>query len=94
MANKESGQIIDQMAGLGMGICCPDHVHMLTAVPPKYAVSEVIGFIKGKSAIHLTRVYSLDRGQRYFLRARSLQPPVIQTVISVLLISLPPALSR
>jgi putative transposase len=29
-----------------------DHVHMLIAIPPKYAVSQVIGFIKGKSAIH------------------------------------------
>ena len=30
----------------------PDHVHMLLSVPPKYSVSSVIGFIKGKSAIH------------------------------------------
>jgi putative transposase len=35
----------------------PDHVHMLIAIPPKYAVSQVIGFIKGKSAIHVARVY-------------------------------------
>ncbi len=34
-----------------------DHVHMLIAIPPKYAVSQVVGFIKGKSAIHLARVY-------------------------------------
>ena len=34
-----------------------DHVHMLIAIPPKYAVSQVIGFIKGKSAIHLARTY-------------------------------------
>jgi putative transposase len=31
----------------------PDHVHMLLSIPPKYAVSQVVGFIKGKSAIHL-----------------------------------------
>ena len=30
----------------------PDHVHMMISIPPKYAVSQVIGFIKGKSAIH------------------------------------------
>jgi putative transposase len=30
-----------------------DHVHMLLSVPPKYAVSQVVGYIKGKSAIHL-----------------------------------------
>ena len=33
-----------------------DHVHMLIAIPPKYAVAQVVGFIKGKSAIHLARV--------------------------------------
>jgi putative transposase len=30
---------------------------MLISIPPKYAVSQVIGFIKGKSAIHVARVY-------------------------------------
>ena len=35
-----------------------DHVHILLSIPPKYAVSQVVGFIKGKSAIHLARVYA------------------------------------
>ena len=35
----------------------PDHVHMMISIPPKYAVSQVIEYIKGKSAIHLARVY-------------------------------------
>ena len=35
-----------------------DHVHMMIAIPPKYAVSQVVGFIKGKSAIHLARSYA------------------------------------
>lgn len=30
-----------------------DHVHMLISIPPKYSVAQVIGFIKGKSAIHI-----------------------------------------
>jgi putative transposase len=34
-----------------------DHVHMMMSIPPKYAVSQVVGFIKGKGAIHLARVY-------------------------------------
>jgi putative transposase len=34
-----------------------DHVHMMISIPPKYAVSSVVGFIKGKSAIHLARTY-------------------------------------
>ena len=34
-----------------------DHVHMLLSIPPKCAVSQVVGYMKGKSAIHLARVY-------------------------------------
>lgn len=34
-----------------------DHVHMMISIPPKYAVSNVVGYIKGKSAIHLARTY-------------------------------------
>jgi putative transposase len=34
-----------------------DHVHMLISIPPKYAVSQVVGYIKRKSAIHLARTY-------------------------------------
>jgi putative transposase len=34
-----------------------DHVHMMIAIPPKYSVSQVIGFIKGKSAIHPAKVH-------------------------------------
>jgi putative transposase len=34
-----------------------DHVHMMLSIPPKYAVSHVVGFIKGKSAIHIARTY-------------------------------------
>ena len=35
-----------------------DHVHILIAIPPKYSVSQVVGYIKGKSAIHIARTYS------------------------------------
>ena len=35
----------------------PDHVHILIAIPPKYAVSQVVGYMKGKSAIHIARNY-------------------------------------
>jgi len=50
----------------------PDHVHMLIAIPPKYAVSQVVGYIKGKSAIHLARVYGERKrnfvGQSFWAR--------------------------
>jgi REP-associated tyrosine transposase len=49
-----------------------DHVHMMISIPPKYAVSEVVGFIKGKSAIHLARVYGERKlnfvGQHFWAR--------------------------
>ena len=50
----------------------PDHVHMMIAIPPKYAVSQVIGYIKGKSAIHQARVYGERKrnfvGQHFWAR--------------------------
>ena len=59
-AQKES-QILE-------GHLRPDHVHMLISIPPKYAVSQVVGFIKGKSAIHIARTFTGHRknftGQR------------------------------
>ena len=39
------------------GHLMPDHVHMCIAIPPKYAVASVIGFIKGKSAIAIARQF-------------------------------------
>jgi putative transposase len=49
-----------------------DHVHMMISIPPKYAVSQVVGYIKGKSAIHLARVYGEKKrnfvGQHFWAR--------------------------
>jgi putative transposase len=54
------------------GHLMPDHVHMMISIPPKYAVSQVVGFIKGKSAIHLARVYGEKKrnsvGQHFWAR--------------------------
>jgi putative transposase len=49
------------------GHLMPDHVHMLVSIPPKYAVSQVVGFLKGKSAIHIARGYL---GRRKNLKAQ------------------------
>jgi putative transposase len=38
------------------GHLCSDHVHILISILPKYSVAQVIGFIKGKSAIHIARM--------------------------------------
>lgn len=49
-----------------------DHVHMMIAIPPKYSVSQVIGYIKGKSAIHLAQTYGERKrnfvGQHFWAR--------------------------
>jgi len=41
-----------------------DHVHMLLSVPPKYSISQVVGFIKGKSAIYIARNFE-DRKRNF-----------------------------
>jgi putative transposase len=54
------------------GHIMPDHVHMLLSIPPKYAVAQVVGYIKGKSAIHIARTYSERKrnfvGQHFWAR--------------------------
>jgi putative transposase len=49
-----------------------DHVHMMISIPPKYSVSQVIGYVKGKSAIHLARVHGERKrnfvGQHFWAR--------------------------
>ena len=39
------------------GHILPDHVHMLLSIPPKYSVAQVVGYIKGKSAIQIARTF-------------------------------------
>jgi putative transposase len=54
------------------GHLMPDHVHILISIPPKYSVSQVVGFIKGKSAISIARTYAGRRknftGQKFWAR--------------------------
>ena len=50
LARQKECQIIE-------GHLMPDHVHMCIAIPPKYAVASVIGFLKGKSAIAIARQF-------------------------------------
>lgn len=60
---RELGEVFHALARqkeslIEEGHILPDHVHMMISIPPKYAVSQVVGFIKGKSAIHIARKYS------------------------------------
>jgi putative transposase len=43
------------------GYLMVDHVHLLMRIPPKYAVSQVVRYLKGKSAIHMARTYGGKR---------------------------------
>ena len=52
----EIGKILRELCdrkGIGMiaAECCPDHIHMLIRIPPKYSVSEIVGYLKGKSSL-------------------------------------------
>ena len=47
-----------------MSVFCPDHVHMLIWIPPRFAVSSVEGYVKGKSAIHRARHF-LRKARNY-----------------------------
>jgi putative transposase len=46
------------------GHLMPDHVHMLLSIPPKYSVSQAVGYLKGKSAIHVARTF-MGRKRNY-----------------------------
>ena len=59
---KELGPVLRELARhreseILEGRMMLDHVHMLIAIPPKYAVSQVVGYLKGKSAIYIARNY-------------------------------------
>ena len=66
---KELGEIFHKLARqkeslIEEGHIMLDHVHMMVSIPPKYSVSQVVGFIKGKSAIHIARTY-MERKRNY-----------------------------
>ena len=59
---RELGPVLRELARqreseIEEGHMMSDHVHILISIPPKYAVSQVVGYIKGKSAIYIARTY-------------------------------------
>jgi putative transposase len=73
----ELGKVLHELARrkesqIHEGHLMPDHVHMLISIPPKYAVAHVMGFMKGKAAIHIARVWAGRRksfvGQEFWAR--------------------------
>ena len=74
---RELGTVIRGLAGqkecrVEEGHLMADHVHMMISIPPKYSVAQVMGYIKGKTAIHIARVYAGRRrsfvGQQFWAR--------------------------
>ncbi len=74
---RDLGEMFRTLAGqkecrIEEGHLMEDHVHMLIVIPPKHAVSQVVGFTKGKSAIHIARRYGERKrnfvGQHFWAR--------------------------
>ncbi len=74
---RELGEVFHELARqkecrIEEGHMLSDHVHVLMSIPPKHAVAQVVGFLKGKSAIHIARVFSGRRrnfvGQQFWAR--------------------------
>ena len=74
---RELGEVFHELARqkecrIEEGHLLADHVHVLMSIPPKYAVAQVVGFLKGKSVIHMARVFGGRRknfaGQHFWAR--------------------------
>lgn len=74
---RDLGEVFRRLASqkecrIEEGHMMSDHVHMMISIPPKYSAAEVIGYIKGKSAIHMARVYGGRKqnfvGQHFWAR--------------------------
>ena len=74
---SELGDVLKKLASqresrIEEGHIMPDHIHMFISIPPKYSISQVMGYIKGKSAIYIARTFAGK--QRNFTRREVLRP--------------------
>ncbi len=67
-----------------------NHVHVLMSIPPKYSVAQVVGYVKGKSAIHIARTYLGQKknyggmsfwARGYFVSTVGIDEDVVRTYI-------------
>jgi len=73
---KDLGRVLRELARqkereVIQGALRADHVHMVVSIPPKYSVSQVVGYVKGKSAIWVARATGSKRnfvGQNFWAR--------------------------
>ena len=69
VVRRELGEVFHRLAShrgseIEEGHTMPDHVHMLIWIAPKYGVSSVVGYTKGKRAVHVSRHF-MKRGRNY-----------------------------
>ena len=71
------------------GELMPDHVHMLISIPPKYSVSHIVGFLKGKTSLYVANKYARKRRYKgyhfwargYFVSTTGYQEQVVRRYI-------------
>ena len=91
---KRIGEMLRELAGqkgvkITEGFVCHDHIHMLLSIPPKYSIAEIMGYMKGKSAIRLHNEYGKRRAisqksfwsRGYFVRTSGIDKVQIQKYI-------------
>ena len=82
LAKQKQVQVIE-------GTAKPDHIHMVLRIPPRYSVSSVIGFLKGKSAIRLHNEFSNKKSvtqksfwaRGYFVRTIGLDQKMVEEYV-------------
>ena len=92
---KRIGGILRELANqkgieIVKGNVCPDHVHMVLSIPPKYSVAHVMGFMKGKSAIRIHCEFSQKKmvlmqksfwSRGYFVRTVGIDKEVVKKYV-------------
>lgn len=95
LARKRIGEILRELAkqkGIEIvkGNACPDHIHMVLSIPPKYSVAHVMGFIKGKSAIRMHAEFSRRKmalmqksfwSRGYFVRTVGIDKEIVKRYV-------------
>ena len=95
LVRQRSGEIIRMLAkqkGIEVveGNACPDHIHMILSIPPKYSVSCTMGFLKGKSAIRLHQEFGSKKShliqksfwsRGYFVRSIGLDKEIVRKYV-------------
>ena len=92
---KRIGEIIRELAqqkGIEVieGNACPDHIHMMLSIPPKYSVAHTMGYLKGKSAIRAHLEFGRKRmplsqksfwSRGYFVRTVGIDKEVVRKYV-------------